>query len=69
MIVEYLNDWYLVEVDIFMDEMLVGFFFDCLLEVKCGLIKMLFNLRVVYYVLDGKWFVVKSVMVKKRVEM
>lgn len=37
-----------------MDEMLVGFFFDCLLEVKCGLIKMLFNLRVVYYVLDGK---------------
>lgn len=54
MIDKCLNGWYVVEVDIFMDEMLVGFFVDCLMDVKCGLIKMLLNLKVVYYVLDGK---------------
>ena len=60
---------FVVEVDTFTDEMLVGFLLDRLLEVKRGLIKMLPDLRAAYYVLDGKRPVAKSVTAKKRAEM
>ena len=63
------NGRFVVEVDTFTDEMLVGFLLDRLLEVKRGLTKTLPNLRAAYYVLDGKRPVAKTVTAKKRAEM
>lgn len=63
------NGRFVVEVDTFTDEMLVGFLLDRLLEVKRGLARMSPNLRAAYYVLDGKRPVAKSVTAKKRAEM
>jgi hypothetical protein len=63
------NGRYVVEVDTFTDEMLVGFLVDRLMDVKRGLTKMLPNLKAAYYVLDGKRPAAKSVTAKKRAEM
>lgn len=59
---------YVVDVDTFTEEMLVGFLVDRLVDVKRGLVKMLPNLEAAYYVLDGERPAAKSVTAKKRNE-
>lgn len=62
------NGQYVVEVDTFTDEILVGFIVDRLLNIKRGLTGRLPNLKAAYYVLDGERPAAKSVTARKRVD-
>ena len=60
------GDHYVINVDTFTDEMLVGFLFDRLLNVRRGLIGQLPNLVAAYYLMDGERPAAKSTTTKKR---
>ena len=57
---------FVVNVDTFTDEMLAGFLFDYLLDVRRGLITLLPNLTAAYYVMDGERPAAKTTTTKKR---
>lgn len=57
---------YVVDVDTFNDEMLTGFLFDRLLNLRRGLTASLSNLVAAYYVIDGERPAAKSTTAKKR---
>lgn len=57
---------YVVDVDTFTDEMLLGFLVDRLVDVKRGVTKMLPNVQAAYYVLDGERPAAKSTTARKR---
>lgn len=57
---------FVVNVDTFTDEMLTGFLFDYLLDVRRGLMGLLPNLIAAYYVMDGERPAAKTTTTRKR---